>query len=53
MTGITPIKDLRDYLEPEEVDRLMDVASNCRDKLLYMRYNGTREEWPNVDDLEY
>jgi len=34
MTGITPIKDLRGYLEPEEVDRLMEVASNCRDKLL-------------------
>jgi len=34
MTGITPIKDLRGYLGPEEVDRLMEVASNCRDKLL-------------------
>jgi len=34
MTGITPIKDLRSYLEPGEVERLMEVASNCRDKLL-------------------
>ena len=34
MPGITPIKDLKGYLEPEQVERLIAVATNLRDKLL-------------------
>ncbi|MBA7633670.1 Tyrosine recombinase XerD [subsurface metagenome] len=34
MTGVTPIKDLRGYLQPEEIERLAEVASNPRDRLL-------------------
>jgi len=34
MTGVTPIKDLRGYLQPEEIERLTEVASNPRDRLL-------------------
>jgi len=34
MTPITPIRDLKAYLEPEQVDRLIAVATNLRDKLL-------------------
>jgi len=31
---VTPIRDLKGYLEPEQVERLMAVASNLRDRLL-------------------
>ena len=34
MTQVTPIKDLKAYLEAAEVDRLMEVATNPRDRLL-------------------
>ena len=34
MTQVTPIRDLQGYLEPEQVERLMAVASNLRDRLL-------------------
>ncbi len=34
MPGITPIKDLKGYLEPEQVERLIVVATNPRDALL-------------------
>ena len=34
MTGVTPIRDLKAYLEPEQVERLVDTATNLRDKLL-------------------
>ena len=34
MTQVTPIRDLKGYLEPEQVERLMGVATNPRDKLL-------------------
>lgn len=34
MPEVTPIKDLKGYLEPEQVERLMAVASNLRDRLL-------------------
>ena len=34
MAPISPIHDLKAYLEPEQVERLIAVASNLRDKLL-------------------
>jgi len=34
MTQVTPIRDLKGYLEPEQVDRLIANATNLRDKLL-------------------
>jgi len=34
MTQVTPIRDLKGYLEPEQVERLIDAATNPRDKLL-------------------
>jgi len=34
MTQVTPIKDLKAYLEAAEVDRLMEVTTNPRDRLL-------------------
>ena len=34
MTQVTPIRDLKGYLEPEQVERLIDTATNPRDRLL-------------------
>ena len=34
MTQVTPIRDLKGYLEPEQVEKLMAAASNLRDALL-------------------
>ena len=34
MTQVTPIRDLKGYLEPEQVEKLIDTATNLRDKLL-------------------
>jgi integrase/recombinase XerD len=34
MAQITPIRDLKGYLEPEQVERLIAVATNPRDALL-------------------
>ena len=34
MTQVTPIRDLKGYLEPEQVERLVAVATNPRDVLL-------------------
>ncbi len=34
MTQVTPIRDLKGYLEPEQVERLIAVATNPRDALL-------------------
>ena len=34
MTQITPIRDLKAYLAPEQVDRLIALATNPRDVLL-------------------
>ncbi len=34
MTQVTPIRDLKGYLEPEQVERLVDAAGNPRDKAL-------------------
>ena len=34
MTQVTPIKDLKGYLEPEQVERLIAATSNPRDALL-------------------
>ena len=34
MTQVTPIRDLKAYLEPEQVERLIAAASNPRDALL-------------------
>jgi len=34
MTQVTPIRDLKGYLEPEQVERLIGVVSNPRDALL-------------------
>jgi len=34
MTQVTPIRDLKAYLEPEQVERLIAVATNPRDALL-------------------
>ena len=34
MTQVTPIKDLKAYLSPEQVEGLIDVATNPRDALL-------------------
>jgi len=34
MTQVTPIRDLKGYLEPEQVKTVIDVASNPRDALL-------------------
>ena len=32
MTQVTPIRDLEAYLEPEQVDAIIAVATNPRDK---------------------
>lgn len=34
MRAVTPIRDLKGYLEPQQVERLMAAASNPRDKLM-------------------
>lgn len=34
MANITPIRDLKGYLGPDQVQKLMDSASNIRDELL-------------------
>ncbi len=34
MTQVTPIRDLKGYLEPEQVERVISVAANPRDILL-------------------
>jgi len=34
MTQVTPIRDLKGYLEPEQVEKLIAAATNCRDALL-------------------
>jgi integrase/recombinase XerC len=34
MTQVTPIRDLKGYLEPEQVEKLIAVATNPRDALL-------------------
>ena len=34
MTQVTPIRDLKGYLEPEQVERLIAAATNPRDTLL-------------------
>ena len=34
MTQVTPIRDLKGYLEPEQVEGLIAVATNPRDRLL-------------------
>ncbi len=34
MAQVTPIRDLKGYLEPEQVERLISVATNPRDALL-------------------
>jgi integrase len=34
MPEVTPIRDLKGYLEPEQVEKLMAVATNLRDRLL-------------------
>ena len=34
MTQVTPIRDLKGYLEPQQVERLISVAPNRRDALL-------------------
>jgi len=34
MTQVTPIRDLKGYLEPEQVDTLIAATSNPRDALL-------------------
>ena len=34
MTQVTPIRDLKGYLEPEQVEKLIAVAANPRDALL-------------------
>jgi integrase/recombinase XerD len=34
LSQVTPIKDLRGYLEPEEIERLIEAATNPRDRLL-------------------
>ena len=34
MTQVTPIRDLKGYLAPEQVERLMAIATNPRDMLL-------------------
>jgi len=34
MTQVSPIRDLKAYLSPEQVERLIVVAANLRDKLL-------------------
>jgi len=34
MPEVTPIRDLKGYLEPEQVERLIAVATNPRDRLL-------------------
>lgn len=34
MTQVTPIRDLKGYLEPEQVARLIAAAANPRDALL-------------------
>ncbi len=34
MPEVTPIRDLKGYLDVDEVEKLFDAASNCRDKLL-------------------
>ena len=34
MTQVTPIRDLKAYLEPKQVERLIAAATNLRDALL-------------------
>jgi len=34
MTQVTPIRDLKGYLEPEQIEKLIAVATNPRDALL-------------------
>ena len=34
MTQVTPIRDLKGYLEPEQVERVIAAATNRRDVLL-------------------
>jgi len=34
MTQVTSIRDLKGYLEPEQVERLITAATNSRDALL-------------------
>ena len=34
MTQVTPIRDLKGYLEPEQVEKLIEAFSNPRDMLL-------------------
>ena len=34
MTQVTPIKDLKGYFSPEQVERVIAVAGNPRDALL-------------------
>jgi integrase/recombinase XerD len=34
MTQVTPIRDLKGYIEPEQVERLIAAATNLRDALL-------------------
>jgi integrase/recombinase XerD len=34
MTEVSPIRDLKGYLEPEQVESLIEAAANLRDKLL-------------------
>ncbi len=44
MTQVTPIRDLKEYLSPEQVERLIAVATNPRDVLLIriLRRTGIR-----------
>jgi len=35
------------------VEELQNVVRFVLKAYIYMRHNGTRKEWPNVDDLEY
>ena len=47
-----PTNEVVPYLRKttEELQRIVRLVLRA---YVYMRYNGTREEWPNVDDLEY
>jgi len=56
--AITPIRDLKAYLSPEQVERLITVATNPRDKLLVRIAwrTGTRVSeliGINVSDIDY
>ena len=43
MPEVIPVRDLKTYLEPEQVERLIDAATNLRDRLLKSRaYRFTR-----------